>query len=287
MTIVRAGDRTAIANRRALPVLVALGWIGLFSLGSVLASLGALGHHVRKLFEMFLALVSIQLLSARMTERLGPTVGAGLTAFAGGLISSTAMTAEIAKRSKERAAAACLFEYLGSVVAMLIEAFALVCVGIGSLRDRTGLLFAFPIAVGTLGAVLGSRTANGKDPGSGARAVGSGSTLRLASFLVILTAFAFYGTRMLGNASVYAVTFVASLFEVHAVTIANAALRDARSISERQLGDLVALSTAASLTSKLFIVASLGSRAFFRQALRWTLGALLSIAIAWAVLRVA
>jgi uncharacterized membrane protein (DUF4010 family) len=111
--------------------------------------------------------------------------------------------------------------------------------------------------------------------------VGLSANLKLATFLAILSVGFFYIRKWFGERSLFVVTFLSSLFEVHAVTIANVGLAGNHGISVRMLADLIAVSLAASFVSKLFIVASTGSAAFVRLVGRWLVKLIAASAVAW------
>ena len=228
----------------------------------------------------------IQLTGLVLSRGLGPRMGIVITGLVGGLVSSTALTMSLARKSRGLSEDATKIEalaYLGATLAMLIEALLLAVIGSGSPHFQLMLLFAGPITMTLILIVKRFRLSSGE------RKLPTDDTVRsrlfslasLTAFVVIILSLCRLVQNTVGSAGVAVFTFVVSLFEMHGSVIANLQLHEAGMIDHRLLGDLLALSMAAAYVSKVGLVGAFGNRELRKNVFRWTTLILLSLAASW------
>ena len=97
---------------------------------------------------MIFALALIQLLGSAIAQLVGSKAGAILTGFLGGLISSTATTASLARQSKISTQDMTAYEiitFLSATGAMLVEGTSLLLVGTDEIHPSLFIIFLGPI----------------------------------------------------------------------------------------------------------------------------------------------
>jgi uncharacterized membrane protein (DUF4010 family) len=244
-----------------------------------------------KLFEMFLALISIQTLGTYLGQALGPTLGGGFSGLIGGFVSSTAITVEVARNSRQRADDAGLrvefVRFLTANLAMLSAAFFVTLLGTEVWSTHVWILYAAPIALNAWTIYRETRLSLAAPDGHPSVSTNLSANLKLAFLLAVFSTSFFYVRKWFGGASLVGITFVTSFFEVHAVTIANATLAGSGAVTTREFANLVVLSIAASILSKLFIVASAGSARFVKLVGRWLGKLFAASALGWIAFAIA
>jgi uncharacterized membrane protein (DUF4010 family) len=228
----------------------------------------------RKVLQLVFALSLIQILGDVFLRFLGNRTGAVVLGFFGGLVSSTALTASIAKETKtlsEPQAKAASIAFLSGTLAMLAEAVFLVLYGAPDFHPILLVLFAGPITM-TVVLILASvrGTQDGKAIPKDEGRIDFKSVIKLTVFIVIALALSKLLEHFFGEEALLPLTLIVSFFEIHGSVIANVQLHDSGLISVQLLGDLIAVSFAASFISKLLLVMSLGGPELKRRAIRWT-----------------
>jgi uncharacterized membrane protein (DUF4010 family) len=243
----------------------------------------------RKVFQLVFALSLIQVLGDLFQRLLGERAGAVVLGFLGGLVSSTALTASIAKESKTVSgpqAKTASVAYLAGTLAMLAEAIFLVVYGAPDFHPKLVSLFAGPIAMTiTLIIVSVEGTPDAKTIAKDEGHIDFNSVIKLTAFILLALALSKLLEHSFGIQALLALTLIVSFFEVHGSVIANVQLHDAGIVSVQFLGDLIAVSFAASYLSKLLLVMTLGSPELKRRAIRWTLLIGAATFISWVAFR--
>ncbi len=221
---------------------------------------------LRKIGSLVGALSFIQLLGIELGQKLGLRRGAIVSGFLGGLVSSTAVVTEVARRSHEFPAASSMhfLTIASSTVAMQTIGIFLFFVGDGDHKYPLLLIFVFPILFACL-AIFRERGAS--ETGS---SFGPAPEFKL-SHVLTLSVF-IIGTIVLSKIlqaqfpleAIGALTFIGSLFEMHGSIVANIQLQAAGFFETSQLASMFYLSVLGSFTSKVVIVLLLGSKE-----LRW------------------
>ncbi len=240
----------------------------------------------KKIFTMVFALALIQILGSILNKLLGVRAGAVLTGFFGGLISSTATTASLARKSKMRNSSqnyAEIISFLSATGAMLIEGAVLVWMGMSDVHLTTLFVFFGPLLV-TGGMVyfysrkLANKFTEFEDIHFQILPI-----LKLSIFIVSVLLLSKLLQGFFGQSGLMILTFLISLFEIHGSVIANVQLHENGAISAGQLSGLLAISISASYLSKLFLISTLGSKWLRSYAIRTTLILFLSLFFTWLV----
>lgn len=226
----------------------------------------------RKITLLVLVLVTIQTLGGVLSQALGSRAGSFLSGFVGGVFSSTAVTAQVARQShklsddENRVAT---LSFLGSILAQMLLAFALTIVGA---TENTSsiysifLLFGFPLLGTVILTVFRSRKVkmkghipNHRDPLSDLLEIA-----KLSVFIICVIAVSKLLQNQFGDSGLSTLTFLVSLFEVHGSIIANMQLNESGAIDHATLRSLISIGLFSSLISKLALGLFLGN-SFFRQ----------------------
>lgn len=240
--------------------------------------------HAKKIAFMIFALVFVQAMGLWLNRTMGARLGSIFSGFLGGLISSTATIASIARTSKNNPGSppdGGTLTFLSATLAMLFEGMAILYLGLTEVRPALFLLFLGPVCVTLIMILIESRQPN--EPSRNLPETGPDmfSLLKLSSFVIGLLIFSKILQRLVGPGALLALTFVVSLFEIHGSIIANVQLLDDGLIRAEWLGGLLGISLVASYLSKLFIALTLGSALFKRSVGFSTLFLLLSLALSW------
>ncbi len=240
----------------------------------------------KKIATMILALAMIQAFGSAIAQHLGTRTGAILTGFFGGIISSTATTASLARRSKVSGKAHSSGEaltFLSATGAMLFEGLALVITGTSEVHFSNLLIFIGPI-LATL-AMIFVQYRKLKD-----RSDTLQNTdflilpiLKLSVFIVAILSISKVFQNLFGQNGLLVITSLVSLFEIHGSVIANVQLHELGTVSVNLLCSLLAISVVASYLSKLFLIWTLGSSDLRSHAFKSTLFLFVSLAISWTI----
>ncbi len=209
----------------------------------------------KKIANLIFALAFIQALGSILISLLGTRIGAILTGFLGGLVSSTATTAALARKSALAAKSVTPTEtltFLSATLAMLIEAFAITVYGANDIHWSFLVLFCGPMLAAVLMIIYQARIATKKPLTLNDSRLELLPILKLAGFIIGVLAVSKLLQTAFGQAGLLVLTFIVSLFEIHGSVIANLQLHDLGAISLKSLGGCVAISILASNLSKLF-----------------------------------
>jgi uncharacterized membrane protein (DUF4010 family) len=230
--------------------------------------------NAQKVLRLVFALALCQVLGDLNLRLFGARGGSLVLGFFGGLVSSTALTASISKESQDLSPSEgknASLAILTATLAMHLEAFFIVFTGTSDFHPRLLWLFSGPLLAPILLAAFELKSRNQTTSAiQNEGKIDFRSVLKLTLFILV----ALSGSKILefyfGSRALLLLTFFVSLFEIHGSIIANVQLHDAGFASVELLGDLLALSFAASYISKFFLVFTLGSSTLKSRALRWT-----------------
>lgn len=238
----------------------------------------------KKIVKMVFALAFIQALGSAMFQLLGPGIGAILTGFLGGLISSTATTASLARRSMQSSTRGHATEsliFLCATFAMLFEAVVITGFGIATIHWNLFIIFLGPMLVTVLMIVSRSRSAVNQHIELQNTRLEILPIIKLSFFILCILTGSKLLQDVLGQRGLFLLTFLVSLFEIHGSVIANVQLHDSAAVSVQSLGDLLALSLTSSYLSKLFLVMTLGSQPLKKNVLKITGSLFVSLIVSW------
>jgi uncharacterized membrane protein (DUF4010 family) len=237
----------------------------------------------KKIAMMILALAVIQAFGSSMAQYLGTRTGALLTGLFGGLISSTATTASLARRSNigKGYSSGETLTFLSATGAMLFEGLALVITGTSQVHLSNLLIFIGPLLATLVMIFLQYKKLTDKSEQSKAPAFLILPILKLSLFIVAILSVSKLFQNLFGQNGLLVITSLVSLFEIHGSVIANVQLHELGAVSTKFLCSLLAISVVASYISKIFIIWTLGSSHLKANAIKCTVYLLLSLAASW------
>lgn len=237
------------------------------------------------LVRILLALTSLQVLSSLLMSFLrGPHAGL-LLGFLGGLISSTALALSLSNQSKESSedeTRLLSLTYLGALLGTVVEAAVLSMIGSDQLNWRLQGVFLGPIVVSLWLVIWRARSIQKIQfrPDS-IPTLSVKSVLFLGLIIMLFLVFSKVLQTYFGEVGQYYLTFLTCLFELHGSIIGNTQLLQNGTISASTTGNLFALGILASYLAKMIIVIVMGSRAFKRRIIKYTVWLCLSLIVAW------
>jgi len=235
----------------------------------------------KKIANLIFALAFVQAIGSVLIRALGTQMGALLTGFLGGLVSSTATTASLARKSLHSLPGevpAEMLTFLSATLAMLLEAVAITLYGVGDVHGSIFILFSGPVVATLVMIGYQMRKASAQELILPETQLSILPLIKLAAFVVgVLTASKLL-QEAVGQAGLLVLTFFVSLFEIHGSVIANLQLHESGTITVRVLGGLLAISVVASCASKLFLVGTLGSTSLKKAVVIATIFLFLSLA---------
>jgi uncharacterized membrane protein (DUF4010 family) len=238
----------------------------------------------QKIITMIFALAFIQAFGSLMTHLLGTRVGALLTGFFGGLVSSTATTASLARKSKNKSSmetSSEMLTFLSATAAMLFEAIALIVTGTKEFHLSVLILFMGPMLATLFMIFYQSKKVKEVFVPSEDLNFEIAPILKLSLFIIFTLALSKVLQNIFGQNGLMILTFLVSLFEIHGSIIANVQLHESGSIVASLMGVILVISVMASYTSKLFLVLTLASPSLKKQVFKSTLILFASLAASW------
>ncbi|MFZ4403337.1 MAG: DUF4010 domain-containing protein [Pseudobdellovibrionaceae bacterium] len=242
----------------------------------------------KKIATIIFALAFIQIIGSMLYHFLGVKTGALLTGFIGGLISSTATTAALAKQSQISSRNESDFSweiliFLSATFAMLVEGMVILILGTQNTPYEIFVVFWGPILITGLGILFKSKktlrfVANKPHANFQWKPL-----LKLTAFIIFALGISKFLQNYLGQSSLLVLTFLISLFEIHGSVIANIQLYNAKALDLRQLGTLISVSIFASYCSKLFLVYSMGNPVLKVKILRYSFILFIALLISWLI----
>lgn len=278
-------NRQSKIKRWVKPTLILL---GLLTVVLLLPSGSIDSWHLfnpKKMVTIVFALTLIQFISSLIIQALGSRLGAVLSGIIGGFISSTATTAALAKRSKhvsqQKYISSESLTFLAATIAMLVEGMAILLFGTKDIHPTLLIIFMGPVLTAALLIFFGAKKSNDKIQLVEAGELEILPVLQLSSFILVILLASKLLQTFFGNRSLLVLTFLVSLFEIHGSFVANIQLHDSGAFAVPMLGALVAISVAASILSKLFLIYALGSQSLKHQSTRHTAYLSVSLVFSW------
>lgn len=224
---------------------------------------------INQILWVLMAFIGIQVFGMWLRWILGRRVGALLTGFLAGFVSSTALTLSLARKSQSSEGQAKAGEkvsaLLAAQVAVIVEAVLLTsALSADFLRWLIPLFL--PCAVAAL-ALIGLIWQRGLRHQLGPLQFKPIDYLGAVQMSLLISALLFVSQFLLqlyGEKSLVWAHFGLALFEVHGAFISSAQLYLAQQIPVEWAILLLTISLSASFVSKFFIVLFLGSRVFFK-----------------------
>jgi len=240
---------------------------------------------LKKIAFLILALTVIQLLAELLRLLLGARAGTVASGLLGGFISSTALTASLARKSRINSPSDNYYHvltYACGTLAMLLEAMILVLVGSKNFDPKILVIFATPLLLTLSFIVFQLRKNHIQSVLEPTKSTDQFiQTLQLTVFILLILSASKILQTIFGDNGLLVLTFLVSLFEIHGSIIANVQMQDIGVIQLNFLGHLLAISLAASYISKLAIVLFWGSSRFKKSLLTGTTAMLAAVLLSW------
>ncbi|WP_374074645.1 DUF4010 domain-containing protein [Bdellovibrio bacteriovorus] len=240
-----------------------------------------------KILQLILFLSLIQVLSALVMRIFSKRFGGIALGFVGGLISSTAFTASLAKQSHEASedeVRLLSLSYLSALLGMALEALLLVFLGLTEKHWVLLYIFGAPILMTLFLIVHRAKTLShvvfDEDP---IPTLGVTSLLTLSLFVAIFLILSKVLQRVLGPYGLYLLTFFVCLFELHGSIIGNVQLHESDVLSVKSLGHLLALGILASYLAKMTLIIVFANEGLRRRVVSYSLKLVLSLAVGWLI----
>jgi uncharacterized membrane protein (DUF4010 family) len=269
---------------KPLLVLIILGLLTWLSPDTSLDPWGLIG--TKKIILMVFALTFVQIFGAAMSLLLGVRGGAIIAGFFGGLVSSTATTASLARRSKlknKSDGSRAILMFLSATLAMLFEGITVVWAGSAHVIWSTFLVFTGPVIATVALIYFYSKSTEKTEHDHDEIAFKILPILKLALFIIAILFVSKILQNIFGNNGLMILTFLVSLFEIHGSIIANVQLHDSGTLDTALLVNLIAISISATFISKIFLIFSMGSPFLKKQAANSTLLLFISLLASWVV----
>lgn len=241
----------------------------------------------RKLVQLIFTLTVLQVLGALLMTFFKGSVGGGAYGFFGGLISSTALTASLAKQSQkgdEDDIRLLSLSYLSALFGMILEGVILVYVGLTEIHWEIFWVFSGPIIATVFLLFVRVRSLqkiNFDD--NDVAAVHPASILKLGVLIAVFLALSKFLQSYLGTSGQFLLTFLTCLFELHGSIIGNVQLHEQNVLTIQILGHLIAVGILASYLAKWALVMFVGSPGFKRRASKYTGILLTAHLVGWGV----
>ncbi|WP_413577579.1 DUF4010 domain-containing protein [Bdellovibrio sp. HCB290] len=237
------------------------------------------------LLRLFLILTVLQIISYVIMNFFKGHHGGFLLGFFGGLVSSTALSASLAKqshRSTEDEIRLLSLSYLSALLGMAAEGLVLVYVGLDEMHWSLVWIFAGPLAVTIVllaGRIRRLREITFQENTLPTMNIKSLLTLGfvVAGFLILSKVL----QNVLGNSGQFLLTFLVCLFEFHGSVIGNVALHQQELITVKTLGNLLAVGLMASYLAKMVLVISLGDTRLRNKVVKYSILLIFSLGIGW------
>jgi uncharacterized membrane protein (DUF4010 family) len=239
----------------------------------------------RKIAQLIFVLTLVQALGTLATNYLGLRLGSLVAGFLGGLMSSTLVTASVARTSRGSSHAknnsAEVLTFLAATAAMISEGILIVLVGTEGVKLPFVLVFLGPLIATWVMILYRTRESVVRTSSVGTYVFEVYPIIKLALFIVVIIALSKAMQIYVGQAGVFTLTFLVSLFELHGSVISSLQLYNAGNLNTDSVGGLLALSMMSAFISKIILVSFLGSWSFKIQVLKCSLPLFISLAAGW------
>lgn len=233
-----------------------------------------IGISFKKITILILAVSSIQLMGIVLLKKMNSHAGVIIYGFFAGILSSTALTISLARKSKQLSEEETSVEsisFLSATLAMSVQAIILMLITSSKIPFLTLSMFIFPIIVTII--LIFQRSIHTKD-----RSISNNytvfswfNTIKLAFFICFILIFSHAAKVHLGDQGLKVVTFLISLFEIHGAIVANTQMYVNQELKLEVLNQLIAISILSSYFAKLLIIYFIGSKYLKRKVTIWSL----------------
>lgn len=238
------------------------------------------GIDLKKIITIIFAVALIQLIGMILLKVLNSHAGVALHGFISGLISSTALTVTLSKKSKYMTQPQREVEtlsFLSATLAMLIQGVFLAYITTNDLPWKTWLLFLVPMV--TTIALMIRRSIHTQHIHLPKEEISLkwSPILKLALFICIILSLSSHAKNLMGNLGLQIVTFMISLFEIHGSIVSTTQMFSANKLTPELYSTLISISIFASYFSKLAIIYTTAHKYFKKKATIWVGLVLLSL----------
>lgn len=232
---------------------------------SVLQTLS--GVDFKKVVTLIFALGLVQFLGSSLSRLLDQKSSALFTGFLSGLVSSTATTTAIARKSKSSGPEDAPVEsitFLAATLAMLLIAVGILAASEIAISPSVFLIVAGPLFVSVLMIYRQTKSHLKKELSLEHRHFEILEIIKLSIFIIAILLFSKILQKFLNETGITVLTFVVSLFEMHASVISNLQLYNSGTFDLHDFRKLLMISIVASYLAKGAIVAVIGGQSLKR-----------------------
>jgi uncharacterized membrane protein (DUF4010 family) len=243
-----------------------------------------LGIDLKKILKIILSLAAIQAMGLVLLKHLNSHAGIVIHGFISGIISSTAFTVALAKKSTSMTKSQKSVESLGflsATLAMLSQGIFLALLTAKQLPWSSLSLFVIPMVVTILLMIRRSIHTSKMSLPKESNAFSWWSILKLGLFIVIILSISHQAKKFAGDLGMQVVTFIVSLFEAHGSIIASSQILYNKKIDLPHFETLIFLAILSSYVSKLIIVFLMGDKYLKRKITIWSGAIVSSLALAY------
>lgn len=246
--------------------------------------------NLKKISLLIFSLVAIQFLAEIFVIIIGKRSGKIIAGFLSGLISSTALTASLVRKSKDGSKqlkqnnVEYELMFFSGTLAMLVEVMLLTFIGLQKIYYPLFILLAAPILTTVL--IIYFKTKSTEKE----QIVAEHQfefvimpVLKLSLFIICILALTNILQKIFGQSGLMILTFLASLFEMHGAVIANIQLHNSGSVSYSFLGSLLVLSITASYVSKIFLISFVATATLRKSLVKTIFAVLIVLFFSWAL----
>ena len=227
----------------------------------------------QKIIQLLFALTILQILGSVLISLFKGKVGGLAFGFFGGLISSTALTAFVAKQSQdadEDVIRLLSLAFLSALLGTILESAVLVLVGLTEIHWEIFLVFSGSIIVTPILMMMRLRSLRHIEFEDGDfLTVHPRSIIKLGLLIAVFLALSKLLQILNGLSGQFLLTFVICLFELQGSIIGNVQLHESQILNIANLGHLIAVGILASYLAKWGLVLFLGSPGFKRRASKY------------------
>jgi uncharacterized membrane protein (DUF4010 family) len=220
---------------------------------------------------MVVLIVGISLAAYLASKFLGHSRGIAIAGILGGLISSTATTASLSRRSKEPSANAlplAVITLISSAVVFVRVVAEVMIVGPKVIHQMLPPLLAVMAVAGIIAAVthrFAMKSVRAKTEEAPPSELKSAVVFGLLYVLVLLAVS--FARKHFGNTGLYTVAAISGLTDMDAITLSTASLANKGQIDPSTAWRVIMTGGLANILFKSGLVLAMGSRAFIRPAL--------------------
>ena len=245
-----------------------------------------IGISLQRIIFVLLAVSSIQLLGVVILNRLSSHSGVMLLGLISGMISSTAFTVTLAKKSKihpEQSSVDSL-GFFTATLAMLGNGLILMLITEPAVPRSTLLLFIVPFLITLILLIKRAVHTKSQIVNPPHLSLDWMSITKLALIVCMILIASYWVKIYSGDLGLKVITFFVGALEIHGSIVANTQLFANKELNLKTFNDLISICITASYLAKLSIVYLLGCPYLKKKITLWTTPILSGLFITWMII---